>query len=141
MADRGEAFVVINVVAPADTNQVDAMIYNNLNGLTPGSAFQGLYQISNIQSGGVARAIYTDRMDTNFITIGVLNTTIELFGKTLCVLYNPTGCSTQCNINMFTYYSWYLPHVFVDYCIQTLFHTTHVHIVHILNVVKFNVMS
>ena len=135
MADRGEPFVVINVVAPADANQVDFVIYNNLNGLTPGSVSQGLYQISNIQRGGVARAIYGDLMDTNFITIGVLNTTIELFGKTLCVLYNPTVCSTQCNINMITYYSWYLPHVFVDYYIQTLFHTTHVHIVRTLNVV------
>ena len=130
MADQGEPFVVINVVAPAETNEVDAVNYNNLNGLTPGSEFQGLYQISNIQRGGVARAIYGDLMDTNIITLGVLNTTIELYGKTLCVLYNPTGCSTQCSIDVFTCYNWYLPHVFVDYYIQTLFHTTLVHIVH-----------
>ena len=131
MADRGEPFVVINVVAPADANELDSVIYNLLNGLTPGLEFQGLYHISNIQSGGVATAIYGD-LDTNnmITTIGVLITTIELFGKTLCVLYNPTGCSTQCSIDLFTCYSCYLPHVFVDYYIQTLFHATHVHIVH-----------
>ena len=95
MADRGEPFVVINVVAPADANEVDAVIYNNLNGLTPGSGFQGLYQISNIQSGGVARAIYGDHIGINIISIGALNTTVELFGKTLCVLYNPIGCTIQ----------------------------------------------
>ena len=86
MANRGEPFVVINVVAPADANEVDSVTYNQLDGLTPGSQFQGLYQISNIQSGGVARAIYNDQMGLNFARIGVLNTTVELFGKTLCVL-------------------------------------------------------
>ena len=104
MADRGEPFVVINVVAPADANEVDTVTYIPLNGLTPSSQFQGLYIISNIQSGGVARAIYTDQMGLNFATIGVLNTTVDLFGKTLCVLYNPIGCSTQCSIDMFTCY-------------------------------------
>ena len=126
MADRGEPFVVINVVAPADANQVDSVIYNALNGLTPGLVFQGLYQISNIQSGGVARAIYGDLMNNDIIiTIGLLITTIVLFGKTLCVLYNPTGCSIQCSIDMF---SWYVPNVFVDYYIQMLFHILYTHV-------------
>ena len=73
--------MVINVVAPADANEVDTVNYNALNGLTIGSEFQGLYQISNIQSGGVARAIYTDQTGIMLATIGVLNTTIELFGR------------------------------------------------------------
>ena len=116
MADRGEPFVVINIVAPADGNEVDSLTYNPLNGLTPGSWFQGLYQISNIQRGGVARAIYSDQMGINLNTIGVLNTTVEIFGKTLCVLYNRSECSTQCSIDMFKCYSQYLPCcVFVDY--------------------------
>ena len=120
--------MVINVVAPADGNQMFAVNYNPLNGLATGSEFQGLYQISGIQSGGVARAIYSEQIDINLNTIGVLNTTIELFGKTLCVLYNCSGCSIQCSIDMFTCYSCYLPHcVFVDYYKQILFHTTHVH--------------
>ena len=84
MANQGEPFVVINIVAPADGNEVDSVTYNPLSGLTPGSQFQGLYQISNIQRGGVARAIYSDLMGINLNTIGVLNTTVELFGKTLC---------------------------------------------------------
>ena len=102
MADRGEPFTVINIVAPAEANELDTVNYNPLNGLTIGSEFQGLYQISTIMRGGVARAIYSDQMGVRFDTIGVLNTTVELFGKTLCVLYNPFGCSTQCSINMFT---------------------------------------
>ena len=109
MADRGNPFVVINIVAPADGNEVDSVTYNPLNGLTPGSQFQGLYQISNIQSGGVARAVYSDQMGINLDTIGILNTTVELFGKTPCFLYNRGGCSTQCSSDMFTCYSWYLP--------------------------------
>ena len=142
MADRGEAFVVINVVAPADANEVDVVNYNDLNDLTPGSVFQGLYQISNIQSGGVARAIYTDQTGIMFAVIGALNTTIELFGKTLRVLYNHSGCSIQCSIDMFTCYSCCLtPCVSVDYYIQTLFYTTRIHIVHTLNAVQFDVMS
>ena len=130
MADRGEPFVVINVVAPADANEVDSVIYNALNGLTSGSVFQGLYQISNIQRGGVAKAIYTDQTGIMFVTIGALNTTIELFGKTLCVLCNLSGYSIQCSIDMFTCYSYLPPCVFVDYYIQTLFCATRVHIVH-----------
>ena len=115
MADRGNPFVVINIVAPVETNEVVFVTYNPLNGLTPGFQFQGLYQISNIQRGGVARAIYSDWIGISLNTIGVLNTTVELFGKTLCVLYNPIGCSTQCSIDMFTCYSLYLPCcVFVD---------------------------
>ena len=105
MTYQDKPFVVINIVAPADGNEVDSVTYNPLNGLTIGSEFQGLYQISNIQSGGVARAIYSDQMGINLNTIGILNTTVELFGKTLCVLYNPIGCSTQCSIDMFTCYS------------------------------------
>ena len=104
VAHRGEPFVVINIVAPAETNEVVFVTYNPLNGLTPGSQFQGLYQISNIQSGGVARAIYSEQMAINLNTIGVLNTTVEIFGKTLCVLYNRTECSTQCSIDMFKCY-------------------------------------
>jgi hypothetical protein len=79
MAERGTDFVVVNVVAPAGSNMIDTTIYREMDQSTAGSAFQGLYTISNIQTEENVTAIYQQTDGFDSITIGVLETTITLF--------------------------------------------------------------
>ena len=82
MAERGTDFVVVNVVAPAGSNMIDTTIYREMDQLTAGSAFQGLYTISNIQTEENVTAIYQQTDGFDSITIGFLATSITLFGET-----------------------------------------------------------
>ena len=84
MAERGTDFVVVSVVAPAGSNILDTVVFLRMEGLAEGVRFQGLYTIFNIQKGGTITAAYQQRKGYDGNAIGVLNTTITLFGESSC---------------------------------------------------------
>ena len=92
MAERGTDFVVVSVVAPAGSNILDTVVFLRMEGLAEGVRFQGFYTISNIQRGGTITAAYQQREGYDGNAIGVLNTTITLFGESSCERVHACKC-------------------------------------------------